>query len=1012
MPTSSPLQEDIIPTLVIGLGGTGLEVLMQVRQRVQESYGSLSGLPIGFLAIDTQPDEGGDDPLEAAEKYWARVTFEDAHKIVRFPEKYPWVHQWLPTELNNKPELLTSEEGTGQIRACGRLAFFLNQAIIFEKCKAIRTRMRRYESLPDNDLTAPPRLNIFVIASLFGGTGSGMLLDLGYSLRRWFGGENVLETVAMMISPDAFSGTQIGLRMRENSYAALMEYNYFADASTRYRMRYSDAPNSRIEDSLPPYDFAYLVGNSSQGASLKLPMIQEMVAQQIALDLIPDYAAHKRSVRHRIHQQIKAADAPPQGRSYPRNFYSFGIASLEVPIHTIRRCIGFRLAADLCKWWLHEGAIVPELPEVQQELQDSGLLGKSLRANILMSAEMQPYQQVVQLWCQALTAQVQEDGWLECTAQLPQIPPFAQENGKILNFIAQFFTPQIEQFRYEYFRDTTPDPDAHGSYVRQMYANRDRLIESAVATLQYQLSTTLSDRHQGAKYMQTKLRLIERIFNLEIEKLEYENRQIWYVVEREGIKEYKIACSRMIQYRTQWAASKQEWMAEQFQVAIAGQTKALQAFLERKSRAIAVEILRRLLQTVNQNKWRLDRWTTRVSGLGAGLWGRSLQAANQIDTAESTSVKLFHREELDELYTDLVALNQGMDIFCQSLTEEVLYHCTRRMGYSDPEAKAWFQLLDVEKISEANSLEFERIVTEVTQQAVKHAPPKSKIDLKRDICRRLIKQYPQERDQRTQIEQLFTRSQPLIALDQQAPLGRFHYIEQAQAGLAGGAALQEAAVQAQFTQLQKYFRGEGAIAPLPDTERHKLIAVQEIGGFSLRCVTSVESWRKFYQAWRGQRILAERIAFKGGKASFPIPVHIQDDIVFWDIIPNDPLIERLVVIARAVGILKEEHNSKTNRPVIQYYKPGTTYQEAVALATTWEDTVQVLELPDCRSDRLEIQRQLTDQLRQAKTDPQRQELRRRLENYLKRGNGNGKEDARYMRQKAIVEKFMVTNQLG
>jgi hypothetical protein len=84
----------------------------------------------------------------------------------------------------------------------------------------------------------------------------------------------------------------------------------------------------------------------------------------------------------------------------------------------------------------------------------------------------------------------------------------------------------------------------------------------------------------------------------------------------------------------------------------------------------------------------------------------------------------------------------------------------------------------------------------------------------------------------------------------------------------------------------------------------------------------------------------------------------------------------------------------------------------VALATTWEDTVQILELPDCRSDRLEIQRQLTEQLKQAKTEVQRQVLRAKLESYLKHSNGQSKDDSRYQRQKAIVEKFMVTNQLG
>jgi hypothetical protein len=1007
MLTPSPKQ-DVTPTLIIGLGGIGLEILMQVRQRLQESYGSLARLPIGFLAIDTQPDvitEVQAPPLELAEKYWARVTFEEAHKMVRFPEKYPWVHQWLPSELVNKPELLTSEEGTGQVRACGRLAFFLNQSAIFEKCRAARAKMRRYETIADEDL--PTRLNIVVIASLFGGTGSGMVMDLGYCLRRWFGADHLLRTTAIMITPDAFCGTQVGLRMRENCYAALMELNYFSDSSTRYSVRYGDKPDSRIEDTQPPYDFPYLVGNR-ESDSLKLPMIAERVAQSIALDLTPEYAPFRQSLRDRI--QATEPDAPLQGRSYPRHWLSFGIAGLEVPIHGIQRSLGWRLAADLCQWWLNEAGAVPSLADVEQELKESGLLGKSLRSQILASSEGQPYQQRVQMWLQEVAVEANREGWLECTAQLPHIPPFAQETGKILNFVVHFFTPKIEQFRYEHFRDAAPDPDTHGDYVLQMYRNRDRLVESAVATLQYQLSSTVSDRQQGAKYMQTKLRLIERVFNFEIERLEHENRQVWIAIEQEGLREYKLACSRMVQYRVSWAATKQEWMTEQFEAALAGQAKALQAFLERKSRAIAVEIMRRLLQAVSQNKWRLDRWMTRLAGLGAGLSGRSLQAAQQISQAETVNLQLFEPSELDILYSDFVTINQGLDILCQSLTEEVLYHCTRRLGYSDPEVKSWFQLLDVEKISEENSIEFERIVTEVTLQSIKHTPSRSKLEMKRDACRRLVSQYPQEHDRRQVMEQLFEQSQPLITLDPQAPLGRFKYQSLTQAALVSGGALQDVAVQQQFALLQRLLRGEGAIAPLPDSERHKLVVIQEIGGFSLRCVAGVEAWRRFYQVWRGQRVLAERIALKGGKAAFPIPVHIQDELVFWDIIPSDPLIERLVIIARAFGILREEAHSKVRR-VIQYYKPGTTYQEAVVLARSWEDAVQALELPDCRDDRLEVQRQVSERLQQAKTEVQRQVLRKQLESYLSSQNGK-KDESRYLRQKAIVEKFMAANRLG
>ncbi|MFZ4676560.1 MAG: tubulin-like doman-containing protein [Nodosilinea sp.] len=43
------------PTVIIGLGGTGKEILIKIRRMIVEQYGSLDALPIvSFLHIDTE----------------------------------------------------------------------------------------------------------------------------------------------------------------------------------------------------------------------------------------------------------------------------------------------------------------------------------------------------------------------------------------------------------------------------------------------------------------------------------------------------------------------------------------------------------------------------------------------------------------------------------------------------------------------------------------------------------------------------------------------------------------------------------------------------------------------------------------------------------------------------------------------------------------------------------------------------------------------------------------------
>jgi hypothetical protein len=59
-------EKTMVPTVIVGVGGTGAEALSRVRRQIVESYGSLKKLPIiSFLWIDTDKDYKVSNP-EAA----------------------------------------------------------------------------------------------------------------------------------------------------------------------------------------------------------------------------------------------------------------------------------------------------------------------------------------------------------------------------------------------------------------------------------------------------------------------------------------------------------------------------------------------------------------------------------------------------------------------------------------------------------------------------------------------------------------------------------------------------------------------------------------------------------------------------------------------------------------------------------------------------------------------------------------------------------------------------------
>ncbi|MDT9184410.1 tubulin-like doman-containing protein [Limnospira sp. PMC 289.06] len=1018
----------IVPTLIIGVGGTGLKVISRVRRLIVESYGSLEKLPVvAFLHIDTdekpqakKPEMAG-PPLEDYEKFWASVTFDEAKKIKENPTTYSWYYDWLPPELT--PQNLVSEQGAGQIRACGRFAFFYNHEKIRNKCQQAITRItvgRNQLTIDGDVLTVEPKLNIFVVGSISGGTGSGMLIDLGYCLRNWFQGQR-LETTAIIPTPDAFLGIGGNINIQENGYAALMELNYFSDRNNTYNVKYGLSENTRIIENRPPYDYLYLTGTSNQEVSLKIETIQEMMAQQIFLDLVSDFSSYKRSIRDNINRQIgtsldQARNSQAQAiyRSYPCNFFSFGIASIEIPVHAIRKALAVKLAADLYQWWLNANVQLPSdvQQEAEAELKELKLSSEELRNEILLNPEGKNYVVVIEQWTKQLENNINVEQRLKCTAQLPN--PFAKETGKVLEFVSRYLNPTVEEYRLDHLRD---DQRRRGDFLQRMQDNGEKLFQETAQTFKEKIYDYLEDKSQGARAIKALLEQMRTSLQMEIEKLQREAERTWKNLEKAALAEYNQASSQIDEFSDRWMANKENKMKKWCYQAIAGIEKSFQATLQRQSRLMAVNIQNRFLDVIQEVENEVDRWTGRISGSETKYRDLIAQSENYIEQLELVGLKLFERRELKELYDDFISKSQGLDILFSQLTQDIKVASQNSKFWTQSAyGQQEFHLLDVARIDELQYPQFEDVVEQFTRRKIQEAPANSKLYTEMDACTRFMRLYPGTQDRQREIQRLFNLSKPLIRLDTAIPQeGGFNYIQFHLAGIVGGENTPETAAQQQVPLLKKFFVQTDAIAPLSKRERHKILGTHEIAGFSLRCMAGTENLRKAYQKWRGERIQAERDLLKGMNAKLPAPVHIQKDMVFWDFHRPDPTIEQLVLIARAFEILRQEINKKTKQDVIRYRIMTKLGEDKVTVAANWEDTVQVLQLPDCREDRQEVERQLNELLDQAETESQKQQLGKQLQDFLaerlKTEFRNNNDHPMYLKEKTIIGEFIAIHKL-
>ena len=1026
-------EKSMVPTILIGVGGTGNEVLARVRRLVEETYGSLKNFPIiSFLVIDTDkeyklnnPGAGG-TPFKDNEKYFAKVSGNEVENIMSNMDNFPWIEAWFPNELERNMTAL--EAGAGQIRACGRFAFFHNYHKIKQAFNAACDRVKGHDNFmldKYNVKVNSNSVNVFITGSISGGTGSGMLIDIGYAVRKWLQGQSSPTTTAIVPMPNAFAGINVGDRVLANGYAALMELSYFSDYRTEYSVQYSAGLSDEIRDKRPAFDFTYLVGTRNGETEFPLDQIREMIGQNIFLDLTSDFAPHKRSIRDNIKGSWAQAD--PGGRGYSKQFMSFGLSTIEIPIAQIRTSLSNRLAADFVTWWLNESVVlVPNLLEVvQSDLKRIRLTEMEMLID-LSAAGDKSYLAELSNWVNSIRNEINADNKLQSTQQ-GFLGVFGSEKGKILEFV-NYLQKKVEEYRSDHLREMSPDERLHGDYLQKMYDNRNRIIKEGRKNLEAEFYTILEDRNKGPKFADAFIATVRQIFQNAVEKFRREAEKVWEPNEARFQQQYQKGLEDIRHSQEQFGLSKQDIMEKYCATALGGLEGSLIAIIQRKSRALGLEVIVRLQEHLTELESRLARLNQKLRQNRDDFQKAADQQASSADVLVINGIKLFDRQQLNDLYRDAIEqlagasegakskYELGMDGTCSNLSSQVLAEASP-MWKQNREADEVMRLFDLPQLQDVQDPDFKEIIDEKTRLVIATAPNNSR--LKRDLaaCDGLFKMFKNdEGDIRSQLAIAYNKSKPLILLSEPIMRGKdagFTPALNTKAALVGGRNTNEAAAIKLIPLIRERVGSNDAITPLGEAERHRIVFVQEVGGFSLRCIEGMRELQQSYQDWKGQSIQAKRAQARGESKDAPIPVHIQKEAPFWDVFPEDDKILKLVVQARSLRVLRPEENRNTKEKAIRYTVKTVLGQENVDLASSWEETVQVLAVVACRPDKEEIQKQVTAILNGAETVPQKQQLYGQLTAYLdvretELDKEGGKDSPVYKREVKIIQEVIET----
>lgn len=228
---------------------------------------------IGFLAIDT---DGAASNKSVTSNLGETIKLEPTELLVctvkgalSVYNANPKTYDWVPSKNVDKLSSIQGG-GAGQVRSNGRFIAYYNNQLIKNNIQAVVTKI--HQLIPQGSkyevdtniggVEYPANVNVF--ASIAGGTGSGMLIDVLSIIRDALNqNAQTFKLYPWIVLPEVFRAMNAGPSMANvlyNSYGALRTLDYVMHHDPK-----TPAINfgySKINE--PLFDYAYIINNMNQ----------------------------------------------------------------------------------------------------------------------------------------------------------------------------------------------------------------------------------------------------------------------------------------------------------------------------------------------------------------------------------------------------------------------------------------------------------------------------------------------------------------------------------------------------------------------------------------------------------------------------------------------------------------------------------------------------------------------------------------------------------------------------
>ncbi|MFP4497012.1 MAG: tubulin-like doman-containing protein, partial [Vulcanimicrobiota bacterium] len=397
--------------------------------------------------------------------------------------------EWVDKAILERGDITVGAKG---IRAIGRLAYFLNFNNIKKAFNTVLSKVTDQPNLrymvENHGIQVATGVNVFLLTSICGGTGSGMFLDLAFTIKALLSGTEH-QRIGYLVMPGVF-GTDMA---KGAGYAAMRELNH-------YQMDHEFEANWENENQPtilppPPFDFCYMVNNSNGKISFhQKEHLFEMIAHNIFLEFAHEFGQYKASLK----DNVQASSIGTDKLGCPLNYISIGLSTISFPRERIIRSCSYKLAGEIVEKWMTGEKDTDRIEDYLDHFLDYNKLyidTDNVRKN--------------QIKDELLKIRGGGNYYSKIDDEMTSV--FNGIKKQKTKFYDNFIERREEELEKKFYEGDA-EPERWGEYFRGIYRNRLQKKEEVQELLNKTISKMIQSEREGIEYAKEFLIALEQRF--------------------------------------------------------------------------------------------------------------------------------------------------------------------------------------------------------------------------------------------------------------------------------------------------------------------------------------------------------------------------------------------------------------------------------------------------------------------------------------------------------------------